>query len=231
MVKSNPNMSRFLGVVRQDLLREEGKDEISAQITGRSVNMMEFSRMIEKLRYVHTQQQREKDNWNKKPEFKVNIQYDKSTKNIGVLIKLNDLMKRLELVKHLTGDWKSTNNKYSTITEQVKYVRKKLELLDEAKILFLQNRAEKLNQEVKATWQATQQDAQQQLIDKRAREFGHSKEIIDQLYKNGKGVLPIAEQVPNIVDRLEQKRKVQDMAAHIFVTIERMETQQQAILK
>jgi len=34
-------------------------------------------------------------------------------------------------------------------------VRKKLELLDEAKILFLQNRAEKLNQEVKATWQAT----------------------------------------------------------------------------
>ena len=123
------------------------------------------------------------------------------------------------------------NNKYSTVTEQVKYVRKKLELLDEAKILFLQNRAEKLNQEVKATWQATQQDAQQQLIDKRAREFGHNKEIIDQLYKNGKGVLPIAEQVPNIVDRLEQKRKVQDMAAHIFVTIERMETQQQAILK
>lgn len=30
MVKSNPNMSRFLGVVRQDLIREEGKDEISA---------------------------------------------------------------------------------------------------------------------------------------------------------------------------------------------------------
>jgi hypothetical protein len=30
MIKSNPNMSRFLGVVRQDLLREEGKDEISA---------------------------------------------------------------------------------------------------------------------------------------------------------------------------------------------------------
>jgi hypothetical protein len=79
--------------------------------------MMEFSRMIEKLRYVHTQQQREKENWNKKPEFKVNIQYDKSTKNIGVLIKLNNLMKRLELVKHLTGDWKSTNNKYSTVTE------------------------------------------------------------------------------------------------------------------
>ena len=30
MIKSNQNMSRFLGVVRQDLLREEGKDEISA---------------------------------------------------------------------------------------------------------------------------------------------------------------------------------------------------------
>lgn len=117
MVKSNPNMSRFLGVVRQDLIREEGKDDISAQITGRSVNMMEFSRMIEKLRYVHTQQQRDKESWNKKPEFKVNIQYDKQTKNIGVLIKLNNLMKRLELIKHLTGDWKSTNNKYTTVTE------------------------------------------------------------------------------------------------------------------
>ena len=38
--------------------------------------------------------------------------YDKSTKDIGVLIKLNNLMKRLELVKYLIGDWKSTNNKY-----------------------------------------------------------------------------------------------------------------------
>lgn len=57
MIKSNPNMSRFLGVVRQDLLREEGKDEISAQITGRSMNMMDFSRMIEKLKYSHTVKQ------------------------------------------------------------------------------------------------------------------------------------------------------------------------------
>jgi hypothetical protein len=43
--------------------------------------------------------------------------YDKSTKGIGALIKLNNLMKRLELVKYLIGDWKSTNNKYHTMTE------------------------------------------------------------------------------------------------------------------
>ena len=55
MIKSNPNMSRFLGVVRQDLLREEGKDEISAQVTGRSMNMIDFSRMIEKLKYAYNQ--------------------------------------------------------------------------------------------------------------------------------------------------------------------------------
>jgi hypothetical protein len=51
------------------------------------------------------------------------------------------------------------------------------------------------------------------------------------LYKNSKGVLTIAEQIPNLVDRLQQKRKVHDMAAHILVTVDRMEKQQQAILK
>lgn len=118
MIKSNPNMSRFLGVVRQDLLREEGKDEISAQITGRSMNMMDFSRMIEKLKYAHSLKQQEKEQFNKAPKININIQYDKKQKDIGTLIKLNNLMKRLELVKFLIGDWKSSNqNKYSTVTE------------------------------------------------------------------------------------------------------------------
>jgi len=55
MVKSNPNMSQFLGVIRQDFVKEGEDDLISAQVTGRSINMMEFSRMIEKLRYQHSQ--------------------------------------------------------------------------------------------------------------------------------------------------------------------------------
>jgi hypothetical protein len=40
---------------------------ISAQITGRSVNMMEFSRMIEKMRYSHNQKKIEKEEWDGNP--------------------------------------------------------------------------------------------------------------------------------------------------------------------
>jgi len=54
MVRSNPNMSQFLGVIQQDFIREGDEDNmISAQMTGRSVNMMELSRTIEKLRHAH----------------------------------------------------------------------------------------------------------------------------------------------------------------------------------
>lgn len=109
---------------------------ISAQITGRSVNMMEFSRMIEKLRYAHIQQKEEKEKWNEAPHVHVNIMYDKSKKDIGVLIKLNHLMKRLELINYLVGEWKPTTKKYNTITEQVKYIHRKLELLNESKIMY-----------------------------------------------------------------------------------------------
>lgn len=49
--------------------------------------------------------------------MKINILYDKSKKDIGVFIKLNHLMKRLELVNYLIGDWKPTIKKYSTMTE------------------------------------------------------------------------------------------------------------------
>ena len=113
-------------------------------------------------------------------------------------------MKRLELIKFLIGDWKSSNqNKYSTVTEQIKYVQKKLELLDEPKILYFQKRADVLNNEVKELWQSTQQDPQNEILAKRQRELGHNKEIIDSLYKNSKGVINIAESIPNLVDRLQ----------------------------
>lgn len=55
---------------------------------------------------------------------------------MGVLIKLNNLMKRLEVIKYMIGDWKSTNNKYHSMTDQISYIQKKLELLDESKIIY-----------------------------------------------------------------------------------------------
>ena len=68
--------------------------------------------------------------------------YDKSQKDVGVLLKLNHLKKRLEIIKFLTGTWKPTTKKYNTMTEQVRYVQKKLELLNEAKIAHFKKRAE-----------------------------------------------------------------------------------------
>lgn len=50
MIRSNPNMSQFLGLIRKDFEKEGTQDEISAQITGRSTSMMEFSRMLEKMK-------------------------------------------------------------------------------------------------------------------------------------------------------------------------------------
>ena len=67
MVKSNPNMSEYHGIIQQDFIRDGDEDNmISAQITGRSVNMMEFSRMIEKLRYAHIEKKAEKEKFREK---------------------------------------------------------------------------------------------------------------------------------------------------------------------
>ena len=52
-----------------------------------------------------------------------------------MLIRLNNLAKRLEVVKYLIGNWKPATKKYNTLTEQISYVQRKLELLNEAKII------------------------------------------------------------------------------------------------
>lgn len=67
LIRSNPNMSSFLGVVRQDMLKDGNNEEMSAQVTGRSMNLMDFNRMIEKLKVANARKQEEKDQWNQKP--------------------------------------------------------------------------------------------------------------------------------------------------------------------
>ena len=110
-------MSHFLGVIRKDFASEGTTDEISAQITGRSTNMMEFSRMLEKMKQSMDHQNEANDEFSKQAQIKINIQYDKSLKNVGVMIKMNSLMKRLQVIRHLIGDWKTNSNKYSNITD------------------------------------------------------------------------------------------------------------------
>lgn len=146
-------------MIRQDFEKEGTSDEISAQITGRSTNMMEFSRMLEKMKQSMDHTAEAKDQFTKNPQVKINIMYDKSLRDVGVMVKMNNLMKRMEMIRYLIGDWKTNSNKYSNITDMVHYVQKRLELLDEAKIVYFTKRAEILRQEVNELLQTKSQDA------------------------------------------------------------------------
>ena len=101
-----------MGVIRKDLIHDgHDKEQITTQITGRSNNMLDFNRLLEKVK-MEQQTESSKDG-----PIELNIKYDRSAKDIGVLLKLNNLMKRLDTVKHITGDWKSANHKYANVTE------------------------------------------------------------------------------------------------------------------
>ena len=115
--------------------------------------MLDFNRLLERVKLEQKSSESSKNG-----PLMLDIKYDKSAKDIGVLLKLNNLMKRLDTIKHLTGDWKLANHKYANVTEQIKYVQTKLELLDEGKIGYFQKRAEILNQEVKEIVQQRQEN-------------------------------------------------------------------------
>ena len=67
-------------------------------------------------------------------------------------------------------------------------------------------------------------------LDARQAEIGHDKKTIDSLYASGKVVKGACENIPSLVERLEQKRKIHDMSAQILNTIEKLEMQQNNIL-
>jgi hypothetical protein len=136
LARKNPNVSQLFGMVQQDLIKEGRADGLmTQQVTGRQLNMMEFTRMIEKLRHQHLETAKQKEEFIKAPKVTVNLAYDHTRKDIGVLIRLNSLIKRLEVIKYLIGNWKPVAKKYATMTDQVAYVQRKLDLLNEAKIM------------------------------------------------------------------------------------------------
>jgi len=80
--------------------------------------MMNFMRMIEKMKFQFKDAQTQKEIRQKKGgPIQIDIMYNKSQKDIGVLIKLNGMMKRLELIKYMQGNWKPTNKKYLNMTD------------------------------------------------------------------------------------------------------------------
>jgi hypothetical protein len=72
-----------------------------------------------------------------------------------VLLKLNNLYKRIQVIEYILGEWKPTTKKYQNIGEQVEYCRKKLELFDEGKINYFLKRAEAVKEEVRDIYKST----------------------------------------------------------------------------
>jgi len=97
-------------------------------------------------------------------------------------LRLNHLKKRLDIIKYLTGNWKPTTKKYATMTDQVVYVQKKLELLNEAKIAYFHKRAATIKAEVEELHQRSNEDNKDKL-QKRENEIGHNNELITKLFR------------------------------------------------
>ena len=62
-------------------------------------------------------------------ETTVEIVFDRSKKELGTLMKLNSLQKRIHFIKTVLGGWKP-NPRAKTLTDQIVQVQKLLELLD-----------------------------------------------------------------------------------------------------
>jgi len=101
-------------------------------------------------------------------------------------------MKRLEIIKYLIGTWKPTPRKYTNMTEQIRYVSRKLELLNEAKIVYFQQRAVILKKEVEELRHSAYLDPKNKLLT-REKQLGHDHELIDKLYKQTSHLKQVAD--------------------------------------
>lgn len=62
-------------------------------------------------------------------------------------------------------------------------------------------------------------------LQKREDAMGHNNEVITKLFRQAKPVKVTLDNLPNIVDKIEQKAKLHDMAAQILLTIDKLEKQ------
>ena len=111
--------------------------------------------------------------------------------------------------------------KFKTMSEQIDYVARGVELLDPPRLQYMQQRAKVLSEQVMILGS----DA------KEVKGLGHDKEEIDDLYETAVRVreLATAGGLERLVERLEQKRRVHDMSAKVVVDLERLQTQQRQI--
>ena len=107
----------------------------------------------------------------KQTEQEMSLVVDNSKKEIGSLLKLNSLQKRLKSIEHIIGGWKPSK-KNPSVTAQIEYTQRKLDLLDAVKMQVFKKRATQLIMDL--------EDMQNEIdLKKRAEEIGHDKAKID----------------------------------------------------
>eukprot|EP00347_Sterkiella_histriomuscorum_P022022 403331958 len=206
VLAKNQQHLRYLGV-------KQGSNRLAVNINQAQDGQIDVStleKILLKLQRDKTQDSEEVQ--------KVALVVDRSKQDIGTLIRLYNLQKRLNFIKHVTGEWKPTN-KYKTITEQIEYVQKRMELLDAQKLQFMQSRTKLLSEEI-LNLQSNQRDV---------KDLGHNKEEIEELYKNAIKVKHTMHDINKYIERLEQKRKLHDMSAKVAIDIQCLEEHQNDI--
>ena len=103
---------------------------------------------------------------------------DHSKKDVGTLIKLHSLQKRVNFINHVLGGWKPTA-RFQTMTSQIKETQCFLDLLDSQKIAYFQKRVEIINGEL----DELQGKHATMSTEERMKELGHPKDLHDRLYQ------------------------------------------------
>ncbi|CDW72269.1 UNKNOWN [Stylonychia lemnae] len=160
----------------------------------------------------------QKGDLNQDKSNQVTLVVDRTKQDIGVLVRLYSLQRRLNFIKYVTGEWKPSN-KYKNMTEQIEYVMKRMEILDAQKLQFMQNRTKLLAEEILNLQGNT----------KEMRDLGHNKEEIEELYKGAIKVKTTMYEIHKYIERLEQKKKLHDMSAKVAIDIQCLEEQQNDI--
>ena len=67
--------------------------------------------------------------------------------------------------------------------------------------------------------------------EQRMRELGHPKELIEKIYTACSAVKQTYEELPKIVERMDQRRKTHEVCAQVMLGICEMESQQKAMIE
>lgn len=125
----------------------------------------------------------------------------------------------------MLGGWKP-NPRAKTLTDQIVQVQKLLELLDAQKISHYQKRLDLLLDEM----EELSRKGGSHTVDERRQQFGHPKELIEKLHTACLSVKLTIENIPKLVERMEQKRKLHEMCAQVILDTAQLEGQQEMLM-